>query len=160
MGLTAEAAAEAIADAGLRREDIDGLITRGGVFSSRVAEYMGLRPKNFALSADLRGATSGCALTIASLIVTEGIADYIRHKHFEKDIEKLRPDPDKSSYKQAYTIAAAFIFWLEAHKDKDIVRKLNAASRDGSYKREMFPQLCGADVDALWKEFAASLKAR
>lgn len=77
MGLTAEAAAEAIADAGLRREDIDGLITRGGVFSTRLAEYMGLRPKNFALSADLRGATSGGALTIASLIVTEGIADYV-----------------------------------------------------------------------------------
>jgi acetyl-CoA acetyltransferase len=77
MGLTAEAAAEAIADAGLRREDIDGLITRGGVFSTRVAEYMGLKPRNFALSADLRGATSGCALTIASMVVTEGIADYV-----------------------------------------------------------------------------------
>ena len=92
--------------------------------------------------------------------LTEGIADYIRHALFEKDIDqlKLRIDPNKSSYKQAYTTAAAFLRWLEVTKDKAIVHKLNAANHDGSYKRELFQQYCGADVDALWKEFTDGLR--
>ncbi len=98
--------------------------------------------------------------------ITEGIADYIRHKYFEKDIEKLVVNPDQSSYKQAYTIAASFLFWLENHKDKDIIRQLNAASHDGSYgaskdgtfKNDFFLKHCGADVDALWKEFIDSIR--
>ena len=44
LGLCAEVAAEAIGDAGLRREDIDGLITFGGVYPARMAEYIGIRP--------------------------------------------------------------------------------------------------------------------
>ena len=94
--------------------------------------------------------------------LTEGIADYIRHQLFEKDGDKLklRVHPDRSSYKDAYTTAAAFLIWLEETKDKELVHKLNAASHDGTYKRELFQQYCGADVDALWKEFTASLRKK
>ncbi|HEY2573063.1 MAG TPA: basic secretory protein-like protein [Verrucomicrobiaceae bacterium] len=92
--------------------------------------------------------------------LTEGIADYVRHQYFENDGAELkhRINPDKSSYQQSYTTAAAFLIWLEEAKDKDIVRKLNAASNDGSYHRELFQRYCGADVDALWKEFTNSLR--
>ena len=49
LGLAAEAAAEAIADAGLRREDIDGMMTVATSFlPARVAEYIGIRPTAFA----------------------------------------------------------------------------------------------------------------
>ena len=49
LGLAAEAAAEAINDAGLRREDIDGLISISTSFlPQRVAEYLGIRPTGFA----------------------------------------------------------------------------------------------------------------
>ena len=94
--------------------------------------------------------------------LTEGIADYIRHQYFEKDGDKLKQhiNPDKSSYKQAYTTAAAFLVWLEEHKDKELVHKLNAESHDGTYKTELFKQYCGADVDALWKEFTDSLRPK
>lgn len=92
--------------------------------------------------------------------LTEGIADYIRHKYFEKDGEKLRVDAVNGSYRQSYTTAAAFLLWLEAHKDKDIVRKLNIASHDGTYSRALFNKYCGADVDALWKEFTDSLRVK
>lgn len=92
--------------------------------------------------------------------LTEGIADYVRHQYFEKDGEKLaaKINPDKSSYKQAYTTAAAFLIWLEAKKDKDLVHKLSLASNDGSYHVGLFKQYCGSDVDALWKEFTDSLR--
>jgi len=78
LGLCAEAAAEAIRDAGLKREDIDGLITFGNtMYPARMAEYIGIRPTHFAVGAGLMGSTAGVALTIAAAMVAEGIANYI-----------------------------------------------------------------------------------
>ena len=85
--------------------------------------------------------------------LTEGIADYIRHKYFENDITKLRVKPEGSSYKQGYTTAAAFLNWLEANKCPDLVHKLNAALHDGAYSNAMFKDLCGATLEGLWKDF-------
>jgi acetyl-CoA acetyltransferase len=78
LGLAAEAAAEAIADAGLRREDIDGLMTVASSFNtSRVAEYIGIKPTAFAVAAGFQGATPGVAITIAAAVLQAGIANYI-----------------------------------------------------------------------------------
>lgn len=88
--------------------------------------------------------------------LTEGIADYIRHKYFESDIEELRINPDKSSYRQGYTTAAAFLNWLETNKSPDLVHKLNAALHGGTYSSMMFEKNCGASLDDLWKAFADS----
>src|SRR5262245_10249571 len=78
LGLAAEAAAEAIADAGLRREDIDGLMTVASSFNaSRMAEYIGIRPTAFAVAAGFQGATPGVSITIAAAVLQAGIANYI-----------------------------------------------------------------------------------
>jgi hypothetical protein len=90
--------------------------------------------------------------------LTEGIADYIRDRHFEPGVRHHRIDPDKGSYRQAYGVAATFLMWLEEHKDKDIVRKLNIASHDGKYSPALFKEYCGADLDTLWKEFAETYR--
>jgi hypothetical protein len=91
--------------------------------------------------------------------VTEGIADYIRHQHFEKDPEVItkRINPDKSSYTHSYTTAAAFLIWIEAKKSRDFVRKLNLACNEGRYSVALFLEYTGQDVDQLWKEFTDSL---
>jgi hypothetical protein len=86
--------------------------------------------------------------------LTEGIADYIRDRYFEPGVRHDHIDPDKSSYRDGYGTAATFLIWLEDHKDKDIMRKLNIASHDGKYSPALFQQYCGADLDTLWKEFA------
>lgn len=88
--------------------------------------------------------------------LTEGIADYIRDGHFEK--REHRIDPVKSSYRQGYGIAAAFLIWLEKTRRPGLVRELNLASHAGTYRPAIFTELCGADVDALWKEFVAARK--
>lgn len=88
--------------------------------------------------------------------LTEGIADYVRYERYEPGKQKWKLDPQKSSYKQGYGIAGAFLAWLEKNKNPEIVRRLNTASHDGTYKREMFAELCGASVDDLWKEFIAA----
>ncbi len=78
LGLIAEVAAAAIKDAGLRREDIDGLLTYGGDNSpSLVAEYAGIRPTRFAVGSQMAGASAGVALTIAAHVVATGMANYV-----------------------------------------------------------------------------------
>ena len=78
LGLCAEAAAEAIQDAGLRREDIDGLMTFGNlIYPNTMAEYIGIRPTNFAVAAGFQGASSGAALTIAANVIANGMANYV-----------------------------------------------------------------------------------
>lgn len=87
--------------------------------------------------------------------LTEGIADYIRDRHFEPGKRTHRIDRVKNSYKQGYGIAAAFLIWLEDEKtkDKDLVCKLNTACHNGTYSPESFKELCGDDADSLWREF-------
>lgn len=76
-GLCAEAAAMAIKDAGLRKEDIDGLLTYGGAFAPAViADYIGIRPIHYASGTTMFGASSAAALITAAAVVTSGIANY------------------------------------------------------------------------------------
>ena len=102
--------------------------------------------------------------------LNEGMADYVRHKYFERDIEaKLLPLDGykfdgkqmdqvkfrKQGYSLGYTIAAPFLFWLEQRKDPGLIVPLNRALRDGRYSPALFQQRCGASLDALWSEFIA-----
>ena len=41
--------------------------------------------------------------------MTEGIADYVRYERYEPGKQKWKLDPEKSSYKQGYGIAGAFL---------------------------------------------------
>ena len=79
---------------------------------------------------------------------------------FREDPEVItkRINPDKSSYTNSYTTAAAFLIWIEAKKSRDIVPKLNLACHEGRYSVALFKEYTGQDVDALWKEFAESLR--
>jgi hypothetical protein len=98
----------------------------------------------------------------------EGIADYVRHKYFEKDLmPKLVWDSDgtlkdsdldkagleKRGYLIGYTIAAPFLYWLELQKNREIVRSLSQDIRDSRYSTDVFQERCGASLDALWQEF-------
>ncbi len=88
--------------------------------------------------------------------VTEGIADYVREFVFEPGKRRLRVNPVRDHYKKGYTTSAVFLAWLEKHKNKDIIRLLNQASRDRTYTDEIFEKLTGKSADALWEEFAAA----
>jgi len=92
----------------------------------------------------------------------EGIADYVRHKYFAKDIDpKLDPEQihesrdklEKQGYHMGYTVTGPFLFWLEQSKDKGIVLALNRALREGTYSDKLFEEHCKAPIDSLWDEF-------
>ncbi|MFZ6770652.1 basic secretory protein-like protein [Undibacterium sp. Di26W] len=116
--------------------------------------------------------------------LVEGIADYVRHKYFEKDIsaslqingqdqltgyqpdapyfymlEKQGVSLKQQGYLKAYTVASSFLYWLEISKDKDIVKKLNRALSKGEYTPDLFVAVCGATLDSLWQEFVEASKA-
>jgi hypothetical protein len=90
----------------------------------------------------------------------EGIADYIRHRYFAKDIDDLAPkvDPDRDTYRKGYLVSAAFLDWLQKHKSPTVIQDFNRGCSEGHCSVDMFVVCCGKDVDTLWSEFASDLK--
>jgi hypothetical protein len=90
--------------------------------------------------------------------LVEGIADYIRIVKYEPGVRRPRLNPDKAKYTDAYKTTAIFLEWTEKQYDPNLVKKLNAALRAGSYKEAMWKDATGKSLDDLWTEFADSLR--
>ena len=90
--------------------------------------------------------------------LVEGIADYVRIRHFEPDAPRPLIHPQKASYRDGYKTTARFLAWVESRHEDKIVGKLNQALREARYRDELFKDLTGHDLDALWREFTASLR--
>lgn len=76
-GLLAEAAREAMADAHIRKEDIDGLVVEGGsIYPTAVGEYMGLTP-NFITGVSTMGASGATAVGVAAMAIYSGLANNV-----------------------------------------------------------------------------------
>ena len=86
--------------------------------------------------------------------LTEGMADYVRHRLFEPQVPLPPPDPAKASYRDAYKTTARFLIWCE-EKWPGLVAKLNQASRQREPVRPLFAQAAGRDLDALWADYVA-----
>jgi hypothetical protein len=88
--------------------------------------------------------------------LTEGIADYVRWFLYEPQshgADRVR-NPGRASYDSSYRITANFLDWVARKYDKDVVRKLNAAAREGRYGDELWQQFTGkpvAELNAEWK---------
>jgi hypothetical protein len=90
--------------------------------------------------------------------VTEGIADYIRHAHYEPEVKLPRINPDRASYRDAYKTTAGFFIWIEKNYNKEFVKKLNITMRECTYKDDIFRELTGKPLDDLWKEYADTFR--
>jgi hypothetical protein len=89
--------------------------------------------------------------------LVEGIADYIRFFKYEPG--KLGPvDAKRAHYDGSYRVTAAFLAFVSDRYDKDLVRKLNAALRAGTYKDDVFKDWTGKTLKALDEEWRASLR--
>ena len=75
-GLCAEAARMAITDAGLRKQDIDGLVTDGGAALATMAEYIDIKP-NFATGVSMQGASGASATTVAASAINAGMCETV-----------------------------------------------------------------------------------
>jgi hypothetical protein len=92
--------------------------------------------------------------------MVEGIADYIRWFKYEPPGRRPRPDPQHSNYTDSYRTTAAFLDYVTEHYDKDLVKKFNAAMREGKYAPELWKSYTGKTADELWAEYVETLKKR
>jgi acetyl-CoA acetyltransferase len=77
QSLCTEAARLAIADAGLRKEDVDGLVTRGSDVSPMdLAEYMGLHV-GFCEGVTQHGASGAHSVVVAAAAIHAGLANVV-----------------------------------------------------------------------------------
>jgi hypothetical protein len=88
--------------------------------------------------------------------LVEGIADYVRARHFEPQVPLPRIDFTRAKVTDAYKTTAAFLIWLEDTYGKGIVPALSNALREGTYTDERFKALTGKELPALWEAFAAA----
>ena len=92
--------------------------------------------------------------------LSEGIADYVRYTC--QPPKERAPSPRTYHYETGYYGAAYFLYWIAGTYDKDIVPKLTAAGRQGSFGRrginsdKVFKQLTGRtlqELNAEWQAF-------
>lgn len=87
--------------------------------------------------------------------LVEGIADYARLRYgtypnyVRIRIGRFVP---KFSYDTPYTNAALFLDWLNRNGYPGIVRKVDVRLRKAPYSSEIWCELTGKDIDALWAE--------
>jgi hypothetical protein len=89
--------------------------------------------------------------------LVEGVSDYIRFFKFEPGTLG-RINPRTAHYNGSYRVSAAFLAYLVAKYDKDIVRKLNGMMREGHYEEDAFQKLTGKPLRELDDEWRATLK--
>jgi len=90
--------------------------------------------------------------------LTEGIPDYIRWFLYEpqtKGAEITKRNLANARYDASYRVSGNFLDWLVRTHDKDIVRKINAAAREGNYSEKLWKDWTGKTVQELgvdWKK--------
>jgi hypothetical protein len=93
--------------------------------------------------------------------LVEGIADQIRWFLYEPEsrgAEISRRGLERARYDGGYRVSANFIDWAVRTHDAGLVKKLNAAIREGRYREEIWGELCGGHaLAALGEEWKKSL---
>lgn len=90
--------------------------------------------------------------------LVEGMADYIRWFLYEpetKGAEITERNLARAKYDASYRVTGNFLNWVTQSHDKEIVRKLNAAARDGKYAESLWKDWTGKTLQELgenWKK--------
>jgi hypothetical protein len=88
--------------------------------------------------------------------LVEGIADYVRFFKYEPGkIGKINADPH---YNNSYRTSAAFLNFVSIQYNKELVRKLNKALREGEYRETIWTTLTKKTLKELDEEWRMSMK--
>jgi hypothetical protein len=93
----------------------------------------------------------------------EGIPDYIRWFLYEpgtKGAEITDRNLARAKYDASYRVTGNFLNWVTQKHDKEIVRKLNTALREGQYSEQMWKDWTGKTVQELGEEWKKGHEAR
>jgi hypothetical protein len=95
--------------------------------------------------------------------IVEGIPDYIRWFLYEPQTRgaeiSARALPN-ARYDASYRVTGNFLDWVSGKYDKNLVRKLNAAAREGRYNEQLWKDWTGRTVQELGDEWKAALTAK
>jgi Peptidase of plants and bacteria len=108
-----------------------------------------------------RGANPNATRTPGWLV--EGMADYIRWFLYEpetKGAEITQRNLARAKYDASYRITGNFLDWITRKYDREIVRKLNAAAREGRYSEQLWFDWTGKTVQQLGEEWIKANQAR
>ncbi len=95
--------------------------------------------------------------------VVEGITDYVRWFLYEPEThgaEITARNLSQARYDGNYRVSANFLNWATQKYDKDLVRKLNAAAREGRYSDELWKTSTGHSVEELGELWKLDLKKK
>jgi hypothetical protein len=91
--------------------------------------------------------------------LVEGVADYIRWFLYEPQSRGAEVrNPDRARYDASYRVTANFLNWATNTYDKELVKKLNAAMREGRYSEDLWKQYTGKTAPELAEEWKQSLR--
>lgn len=91
--------------------------------------------------------------------LVEGLADYIRWFLYEPQSARPRPNPARANYNDSYRTTGHFLNYVLHKYDKDLIKKLNAAMREGKYGDDLWKQWTGKTAEELGQEWKESLRA-
>ena len=92
--------------------------------------------------------------------LTEGLTDYLRFYVFEPETKGAEISPRNAArarYDGSYRVTANFLNWASQKYDRELVKKLNAAIREGRYNEDLWKKLTGKTVQELGDEWKAGL---
>jgi hypothetical protein len=95
--------------------------------------------------------------------LVEGIPDYIRWFLYEpetKGAEITERNLARAKYDASYRITGNFLNWATQRHDREIVRKLNAAAREGKYAEQLWKDWTGKTLQELGEEWRHEHEAR
>ncbi len=95
--------------------------------------------------------------------LVEGIADYIRWFLYEpetKGAEITARNISRARYDASYRVSANFLNWVTNTYDKEIVRRLNEAAREGRYSEGLWKEYTGHTVQELGELWKAAMEKK
>jgi hypothetical protein len=95
--------------------------------------------------------------------LVEGIPDYIRWFLYEpetKGAEITERNLARAKYDASYRITGNFLNWVTLRHDREIVRKLNVAAREGKYSEQLWKDWTGKTLQELGDEWRKEHEAR
>ncbi|HRE99780.1 MAG TPA: basic secretory protein-like protein [Pirellulaceae bacterium] len=90
--------------------------------------------------------------------MVEGLADYLRWFLYEPEANRPRVDPRRSNFDDSYRTSAAFLAYAVETYDRELIRKFNAAMREGRYSDDLWKEFTGKEPAEIWSEYVATLK--
>jgi hypothetical protein len=95
--------------------------------------------------------------------LVEGIPDYIRWFLYEpetKGAEITERNLARAKHDASYRITGNFLNWVVQNHDKEIVRKLNAAAREGKYSEQLWNDWTGRTLQELGEDWKKAHETR